>query len=73
MFPSSPGKLIHCAFQSAELSRPMAKEAGALSLRDFKVGADLIDTLSKGPGYELEQGNMTIDRIEVREYDAVSD
>lgn len=35
------------------------------SRRDLVVGADLIDTLSRGPNAGLEMGHMTIDRIEV--------
>ena len=43
------------------------------SRRDLMFGADLIDTLDIGPGSELEQGNVTIDRVEVSEYELVDD
>ncbi|MCX7018419.1 MAG: sialidase family protein [Candidatus Sumerlaeota bacterium] len=43
------------------------------SRRDLILGTDLIDTISSGLGRDLERGNFTIDRIEVREYEMVSD
>jgi hypothetical protein len=43
------------------------------SRRDILFGMDLVDTLSNGLGKNLESGNVTIDRIEVREYDLVPD
>ena len=45
----------------------------APSRRDLKVGFDLLDTLSQGAFHDLEAGNFTLDRIEVRVYDAVPD
>lgn len=45
----------------------------APSVRDFRVGCDLIDTLSAGPNATTEQGNFTIDNIEVRSYTLVED
>ena len=43
------------------------------SRRDLRVGLDLLDTLSTGAGSELEAGDVTVDRIEVTEYDQVDD
>ena len=43
------------------------------SRRDLLFGMDLVDTLSAGAGRFLEQGNVTLDRIEVRTYDLVPD
>ena len=40
--------------------------ANAASLRDLRIAADLIDTLSFGGMSPLEAGNFTIDRIELR-------
>jgi hypothetical protein len=45
----------------------------AASRRDLKVGMDLLDTLSFGPNAPLEEGNFTVDRIEIRGYDLVAD
>ena len=45
----------------------------ANSQRDFKLGCDLMDTFSNGWYRDLELGNYTLDRIEVRVYDAVPD
>ena len=43
------------------------------SRRDLLFGLDLVDTLSAGAGRYLEQGNVTLDRIEVRVFDLVPD
>jgi hypothetical protein len=43
------------------------------SRRDLLFGFDLLDSISGGLGKPLEQGNFTIDRIEVRAYDQVPD
>ena len=43
------------------------------SLRDLMLGMDLVDSLSAGLGAPLEQGSVTLDRIEVRVYDVVPD
>jgi len=43
------------------------------SRRDLLVGMDLIDTISSGLGRPLEQGQVTLDRIEVRIHPAVPD
>ena len=43
------------------------------SRRDLLFGMDLVDTLSAGAGRFLEQGNVTLDRIEVRVFDLVAD
>jgi hypothetical protein len=45
------------------------------SFRDLRVGADLIDGLNilQGPNAALEQGNVTIDAIEIREFNQVPD
>ena len=45
----------------------------AFSRRDLLVGIDLVDTLSAGIGSPFEQGNVTLDRIEVRAYDLSPD
>lgn len=47
--------------------------ANALSRRDLRVGFDLLDTLSPPPNGLLEEGNFTIDRIEIRAYTLVAD
>jgi hypothetical protein len=43
------------------------------SRRDIFVGMDLIDSLSGGAGRNLEQGVVTLDRIEVRVHDSPVD
>lgn len=43
------------------------------SRRDIMTGVDVIDTFSTGGNYYLEQGNVTLDRIEVRKYPQVQD
>lgn len=43
------------------------------SRRDIRFGFDLVDTLSGGTNKNLEQGQVTLDRIEVRSYGLVSD
>lgn len=43
------------------------------SNRDLRVACDLVDTLSNGANAFLEKGNFTIDRIEVRIYNQISD
>ncbi len=45
----------------------------AFSRRDIQVGFDLLDSISFGQGAPLEQGNVTLDRIEVRAYNLVPD
>lgn len=45
----------------------------AYSLLDLKFGMDIIDTLSVGADNELEQGQVILDRIEVRSYPRVAD
>lgn len=47
--------------------------ADAPSHRDLRVGCDLIDTISGGLNKDLEKGNYTLDRIEIRRYDLISD
>ena len=47
--------------------------ANVFSRRDLLFGLDLVDTLSAGVGRSLEQGNVTLDRIEVRVYDLIPD
>ena len=44
-----------------------------LSSPDLLLGMDLVDTLSAGAGRFLEQGNVTVNRIEVRAFDAPLD
>ncbi len=45
----------------------------APSLRDLRVGFDLMDTLSGGALRDLEEGEFTLDRIEIRAYDDIDD
>lgn len=45
----------------------------ATSIRDLRVGAEVWDTLSTGNNQSYEGALVTIDRIEVRAYDAVKD
>ena len=55
----------------------IAAQAGpgvnAFSRRDLLFGMDLVDSLSAGAGRFLEEGIVTLDRIEVRAYDRVPD
>lgn len=43
------------------------------SRRDIRLGVDLIDTISGGLNAPLEQGQFTLDRIEMREFPLVDD
>lgn len=43
------------------------------SLRDILMSFDMIDTMDEGPGATAQQAQVTIDRIEVREYGMVDD
>jgi hypothetical protein len=45
----------------------------ATSRRDLRVGLDLLDTASVNPASVAEQGNVTVDRIEVTEHYLVDD
>lgn len=45
----------------------------APSLRDLRVGFDLIDTISNGPDRAREQGHFTLDRIEVRSFPLIAE
>ena len=45
----------------------------ATSRRDILMGVDLVDSISVGPNAGLEQGNVTVDRIEVRRYTPLPD
>ncbi len=60
-----------------ELMPALATQPGpgnpSSSFRDLKVGAGLVDTISNSADYWREEGNFTIDRIEVRVFDAVVD
>jgi hypothetical protein len=47
--------------------------SGSNSRRDIRLGFDLVDTLSGGTNKNLEEGHVTLDRIEVRSYSLVSD
>jgi subtilisin-like proprotein convertase family protein len=47
--------------------------SGSNSRRDIRFGFDLVDTLSGGTNKNLEEGHVTLDRIEVRSYSLVSD
>jgi hypothetical protein len=55
----------------------LANEPGfgstADSFRDLKVGIDIIDTLSFGPNAAQEEGLVTLDAVEVYEYDQIPD
>jgi hypothetical protein len=43
------------------------------SLRDLKVGVDLIDTMSTSANKDLEAGNFTVDRIEMFSFNTIPD
>jgi uncharacterized repeat protein (TIGR01451 family) len=43
------------------------------SMLDLRVGFDLLDTLSRGAARGWEEGEFTIDRIEIRVYDEFED
>lgn len=43
------------------------------SLRDLKVGIDLLDTLSSSVNRDLEAGRFTVDRIEVFSFNKIPD
>jgi uncharacterized repeat protein (TIGR01451 family) len=45
----------------------------APSFRDLRVGFDVVDTISMSVLEGIEQGEFTLDRIEIREYDLVDD
>jgi hypothetical protein len=47
--------------------------SSAPSARDLRIGCDLVDTLSNGANGPLEQGNFTLDRVEIRAHDIVDD
>jgi hypothetical protein len=47
--------------------------ADAASMRDIKLGVDLIDTLSGNAQSVQESGRFTVDRIELRSYDLIAD
>lgn len=53
-------------------SQPGPGDAG-YSMRDLRVGADIVDTISQSPLRWREKGHMTIDRIEIRAFDAIPD
>lgn len=53
-------------------AQPGPGQAGE-SMRDLRVGVDIVDTLSRGFQYWRERGHMTVDRIEVREFNAIED
>ncbi|MBX7244777.1 MAG: fibronectin type III domain-containing protein [Candidatus Sumerlaeaceae bacterium] len=55
------------------LSSQPGPGVNATSNRDLLVSLDLIDTLSQGDPTGLEKGNVTVDRIEIRQYDEFCD
>ncbi|MCX7718193.1 MAG: fibronectin type III domain-containing protein [Candidatus Sumerlaeaceae bacterium] len=55
------------------LSSEPGPGVNAPSRRDIRLGCDLVDTLSGGVNAHLEQGQFTIDRVEVRSYTLVPD
>ena len=61
------------AFGPAQIHDQPGPGVDAASRRDLKVGFDMLNTLSQGAFHALEHGNFTLDRIEVRVYDAVPD
>ena len=52
--------------------QPGPGQAGA-SVRDLRLGLDMVDTITVTPNSRLEKGDVTVDRIEVREYPLVDD
>lgn len=54
-----------CSQPSAGVDQP--------SVRDLRLGIDLLDTLSRAASAPLEKGNFTVDRVEVRGYNLVDD
>ncbi len=54
------------------VGQPGPQQVGT-SVRDLKFGIDLLDTITSTPNSPLEQGNVTVDRIEVREYPVLPD
>jgi Zn-dependent metalloprotease len=55
------------------LSSQPGPGASGTSLRDLKVGFDMIDTMSSSANASLEAGNFTLDRIEVFSFDQIAD
>lgn len=55
------------------LSAEPGPGVNAASRRDLRFGCDLVDTTSAGTNAFLEQGNFTIDRIEVTTFNLVDD
>jgi hypothetical protein len=54
------------------MAQPGMGDPSPQSVRDLKVGFDVIDTLSIGPGYEAEVAqNLYLNRIEIRDYPQV--
>ncbi|AXA36325.1 MAG: immune inhibitor A [Candidatus Sumerlaea chitinivorans] len=61
------------AVRMPNLSAQPGPGVAAPSLRDLKVGFDLIDTMSGSVNADLEAGNFTLDRIEIYSYDLIPD
>ncbi len=55
------------------LSAQPGPGVAAPSFRDLRVGFDLLDTLSGSLLRDLEEGEFTLDRIEIRVYDDIGD
>jgi len=55
------------------LSSQPGPGVNAPSLRDLKVGVDLLDTMSGSVNAYLEAGRFTVDRIEVFQFDMIPD
>jgi trimeric autotransporter adhesin len=48
-------------------AQPGPQQPGG-SLRDLRVGLDMVDTITQTPNSPLEKGNITVDRIEIYSY-----
>jgi hypothetical protein len=68
--PDVPGTL--CEKMPNICSQPGPGVASP-SLRDLKVGVDLLDTLSTSVNKDLEAGGFTVDRIEVFSFNTIPD
>ncbi len=68
--PDVPGSL--CEKMPSLCAQP-GPGVDAPSLRDLKVGVDLIDTMSTSIYKDLEAGNFTVDRIEIFSFNTIPD
>lgn len=69
-FPSDTPLAVSMPNLSSQDGPGVATPTGR-SRRDIHVAVDLIDTFSPGPNAGLERGQVTVDRIEIRQYDLV--